>query len=543
MKVKYIVIFLLVLVFAQGFASTIQKSRTVDETKTHLRDGYRYLTTGEWRGGIDNPPLTATLSAIPLLFVKDKSTFNETFRRLNADDYILERAPSFPRHLLIASRLIPLAFMVILGYLVFLWARDLYGTKAGIFALFLYSLSPNILAFGGIVTADMAGTLFAFAALYAFWKYINKPSWKSLFIAGIALGLAQASKLLSVFIIPALIFYALLVYFFKDFDANLFFGIKNRKSKKLADIMLSLAVVFLLMLSVINGFYLFKGTFKPLKNYDLDILRSSTFKTLHENNIVNWVPLPLPEKYVLGHDLAQFSAKDEKRAYFFFGKLGESFKSYYLLHILIKTPIALFVLLTLGFIYLRRVNLAEAYIIFYIIFILVMLSFFSKLLIGYRHILPIYPLLFLLSSRTLKNGVPKNIIVTSIIIISALWYLISSLFIFPHYLAYFNEFIGGPKNGYKYTIDSNLDWEQDLDLVKKYIQGREGEFLIDPGCKTVTGKILIPASSLQFQKWVCYQWLKQSFEPVDYIGYSWLVYDVKGTWQQTDQGYLFIKES
>src|SRR3989344_3532128 len=108
MKVKYIVIFLLVLMFVQGFASTIQKSRTVDETKTHLRDGYRYLTTGEWRGGIDNPPLTATLSAIPLLFVKDKSTFNETFRRLNADDYILETAPSFPRHLLIASRLIPL---------------------------------------------------------------------------------------------------------------------------------------------------------------------------------------------------------------------------------------------------------------------------------------------------------------------------------------------------------------------------------------------------------------------------------------------------
>jgi len=541
MKVKYIVIFLLVLMFVQGFASTIQKSRTVDETKTHLRDGYRYLTTGEWKGGIDNPPLTATLSAIPLLFVKDESTFNETFRRLNADDYILETAPSFPRHLLIASRMIPLMFMIILGFLVFLWARDLYGTKAGIFALFLYSFSPNILTFGGIVTADMAGTLFVFAALYAFWKYINKPSWKSLFIAGLALGLAQISKLLSVFVIPAIIFYVLVVYFFKDFNPSIFFKVKNMKTKKALDLFLSLIVMALVMLFVVNAMYLFKGTFSPLKNYDVEKFRSSTFKGIYQNSLINWVPLPLPEKYVMGHDLAQFSAKDEKRAYFFFGKFGESFKSYYILHILIKTPIALFVLLILGFIYFRRANLTEMYIIFYIILILVTLSFFSKLLIGYRHILSIYPLLFILSSRTLKGGIPKNIIVTSIIIISALWYLISSLFIFPHYLAYFNEFIGGPKNGYKYTIDSNLDWEQDLDLVKKYIKGREGEFSIDPGCAPVTGKVLVPAGSLQFQKWVCYQWLKQNFEPVDYIGYSWLVYDVKGTWQQTDQGYVFIR--
>ena len=381
MKVKYIVIFLLVLMFVQGFASTIQKSRTVDETKTHLRDGYRYLTTGEWRGGIDNPPLTATLAAVPLLFVKDEGSFNETFRRLNADDYIFETAPSFPRHLLIASRMIPLMFMIILGFLVFLWARDLYGTKAGIFALFLYSFSPNILTFGGIVTADMAGTLFVFAALYAFWKYINKPSWKSLFIAGLALGLAQISKLLSVFVIPAIIFYVLVVYFFKDFNPSIFFKVKNMKTKKALDLFLSLIVMALVMLFVVNAMYLFKGTFSPLKNYDAEKFRSSTFKGLYQNSLINWVPLPLPEKYVGGHDLAQFSAKDEKRAYFFFGKFGESFKSYYILHILIKTPIALFVLLILGFIYFRRANLTEMYIIFYIILILVTLSFFSKLLV------------------------------------------------------------------------------------------------------------------------------------------------------------------
>ena len=39
----------------------------------------------------------------------------------------------------------------------------------------------------------------------------------------------------------------------------------------------------------------------------------------------------------------------------------------------------------------------------------------------------------------------------------AIWYIGTSLYIHPHYLAYFNELAGGPDNGYKYLVDSNLD--------------------------------------------------------------------------------------
>ena len=54
-------------------------------------------------------------------------------------------------------------------------------------------------------------------------------------------------------------------------------------------------------------------------------------------------------------------------------------------------------------------------------------------------------------------------------LILSLWYLASSALIHPHYLAYFNELIGGPKNGYKYLTDSNLDWGQDLPSLAKLI--------------------------------------------------------------------------
>jgi hypothetical protein len=47
---------------------------------------------------------------------------------------------------------------------------------------------------------------------------------------------------------------------------------------------------------------------------------------------------------------------------------------------------------------------------------------------------------------------------------------VSSLSVAPHQLAYFNELVGGPGNGYHYLSDSNIDWGQDLKGLKTYMQ-------------------------------------------------------------------------
>jgi len=53
------------------------------------------------------------------------------------------------------------------------------------------------------------------------------------------------------------------------------------------------------------------------------------------------------------------------------------------------------------------------------------------------------------------------------------WYVIGTVAIGPHYLAYFNEFVGGPNNGYRYLVDSNLDWGQDLKNLSKYMTAQD----------------------------------------------------------------------
>jgi len=59
---------------------------------------------------------------------------------------------------------------------------------------------------------------------------------------------------------------------------------------------------------------------------------------------------------------------------------------------------------------------------------------------------------------------------TAFIAIILIWYLIETIVIAPHFIAYFNEFVGGAKNGYKYAVDSNLDWGQDLKRLAKFVE-------------------------------------------------------------------------
>ena len=45
----------------------------------------------------------------------------------------------------------------------------------------------------------------------------------------------------------------------------------------------------------------------------------------------------------------------------------------------------------------------------------------------------------------------------------------STLSVYPHQLAYFNELAGGPENGHRHLLHSNLDWGQGLLLFKEWV--------------------------------------------------------------------------
>jgi hypothetical protein len=79
----------------------------------------------------------------------------------------------------------------------------------------------------------------------------------------------------------------------------------------------------------------------------------------------------------------------------------------------------------------------------------------------------VLPFLFVLVGR-LVSHVRRRWVYVALIVLCA-WYAVGSFRIHPHYLAYFNEIVGGPDNGYKYLVDSNLDWGQDLGNLGDYM--------------------------------------------------------------------------
>lgn len=180
----------------------------------------------------------------------------------------------------------------------------------------------------------------------------------------------------------------------------------------------------------------------------------------------------LPESYLFG--VAYTDKTTQQREAYFLGEFSNSgWRSYFPVAFLIKTPIATMLLIFLGAVtcitcYGMRVRspLAMGLVVFFVAYVLTMLT--SRINIGHRHLAPIYPLLFILAgaSAGLVTHRAGKVIIGSLL----MWLMAANAWIYPHYLSYFNEFIGGPSQGYKYLADSNVDWGQDLLRLSDYMQ-------------------------------------------------------------------------
>ena len=97
-------------------------------------------------------------------------------------------------------------------------------------------------------------------------------------------------------------------------------------------------------------------------------------------------------------------------------------------------------------------------------------SVVSSIDIGYRNILPVLPFIFVYVSKV-ASRVLTPLLKAALLALCA-WLVLGTVLVSPHYLAYFNEVIGGPANGHQYLVDSNLDWGQELKNLKRYMDER-----------------------------------------------------------------------
>jgi hypothetical protein len=99
----------------------------------------------------------------------------------------------------------------------------------------------------------------------------------------------------------------------------------------------------------------------------------------------------------------------------------------------------------------------------------------SSLNLGLRHVLPVYPLLYIGSGAILAEGTVRwRTPLTLICALLGVMLLCETLLAWPNYIAYFNFAVGGTRGGLRLLGDSNLDWGQDLPALAKWEKEHPG---------------------------------------------------------------------
>ena len=437
---------LFIVFFVQGVFFISANSPTYDEA-AHLAAGYSYFARRDFRLNPEHPPLIKQLLALPL-FVGYRIAFNPDPQHWsNGDDYLIGQDLLYKSilpadRILLLSRLPNLLIGGILVALTGWWAYRLWGNWAATLAMTLACLEPNFVTHSSLVTTDIGVTLFVFLTVYLFWEYLNFPKWWRLAVTGISTGMALLSKF-SALLLPPMIALIVAASFLVGSEPYLLplKKTQNRPTYKLL-LMQSVAVLFLIAffaLLTIPSAYFFQG-FSP---------------------------------WLRGLEKFLTHAQDGHPAFFLGEYSSRGWWNYFLVAFLIKTPIGSLLLIAASLVFYRAGNplrRREVILLLLPVMVVFLATTQAKVNIGLRHILPVYPFLFVIASRLATIHFRGRWLMPILVGIPLVSTAISSLRIAPHQLAYFNEFVGGPDQGYRYLSDSNIDWGQDLRGVKAYME-------------------------------------------------------------------------
>jgi hypothetical protein len=455
-----------VLVYALlAVASLRVKSATYDEP-LHLTAGYTYLAWGDYRVNPQHPPLAKTLAAAGLLgmdvtFRTDDPAWREGYQNKLARQFLYHWNDA--DRLLFRARLPIVALGCILLVAVFLWARRLGGLAAAAIALALAALNPDLLAHGRLVTMDLAVALFIFLTVVAFERLGEGVTPGRVVLAGLALGAALATKASAVALFPILAGLAVVL---------------ARHGARVRALALALLAMAVLAWTVIWASYGFGATVSrdpAAPAFDWTILPSGAaggvVRALRASHL-----LPEPYLYGLAFRVAANAAGSEGTAgAFLHGELSEKgWWSYFPITFAIKTPLPLVLLAGAALLSAFRSRAPRSeWLLWLPVAVYAALTIAQRLNIGHRYLLPVYPFLFVAAGRAAARLLGSRHGRLALGVLLA-WYAAGTLRVHPHYLAYFNEAVGGPRHGYRWLVDSNLDWGQDLPGLAAYLR-RHGE--------------------------------------------------------------------
>jgi 4-amino-4-deoxy-L-arabinose transferase-like glycosyltransferase len=420
------------------------------------------------------------------------------------------------------GRYITLLVSVLTIVLVFFWSSELYGQRAGLFSAFLMSICPNHIANAGLVTTDAYSVLFLLATMYFLWKYCTTRSSRHFIFLSITIALSQLAKQ-SLFHLYILAPFCLAVYF-TVYPSRIKYRLFFRR----------ILIFLLINWLVINAAWYFYQTFRRTDDYHFI---SDLFQTV-ATILPSWMPIPLPKPFVDGLDMAKYY--DDLGGGFdpisSFGKVtilghaqtGGGFWYYYFVSIFYKTPIAYFIFLLWSIVIFARTRsfkdfAAKEFFLFApVIYFLMVFSFFYQTQTGLRHIIFIYPFIFIAAGVILPGikSVYKKILLT----LTNLLLLVSVFHYWRNYYPYTNEFIAQKRVAFQYVGAANLEFKQGGFFLQHYLI-EHPQARIVPSKPQVGSFVMSVADYLDIWNRHQYDWI-QRFNPIDHVAYTYLVFEI-----------------
>lgn len=463
--------FWLILVLVITAAGTLEFTSASGETQTwdegiHISSGYAYLTRGDFRWNQEHPPLAKLLCALPLLpyhlqLPVQTAGWRKLDEMLMGIDFLYHNRIGTDR-ILFAARgmtiLLSLFFLIALAGL----TRRRFGSAAALMAAALCAFDPNLIAHARYVTTDYPVTVFYFLTAFLWMEYLLGGRFRDLALASLAFALALATKFSALLLIPPMV----ILYAIRVVQAS---AMPWKRTMRDVAMLAATPLIVIAILYWPETIHSFSSSVPQLA---LVVNRGNPIGAVLFR-LGRWFHLPahafftglgkVAQHNQAGHPSYLLGMRSDKGWWYYFPVVF-AVKS----TVAALTATALLLAAGIGAI-LRRPRISFAWcgllippLTYFVI------SMTSTINIGMRHILPIYPFLYVAIAALLSKAIGRPWALYAMLVLTALQ-IGECASIAPDYLAFFNFPSGGPGNGPHYLVDSNIDWGQDLKKLKNWL--------------------------------------------------------------------------
>jgi 4-amino-4-deoxy-L-arabinose transferase-like glycosyltransferase len=464
---------LLALASAQMLAVVARKSITVDEI-VMIPAAYYHLAAGDFQFIHEHPPLAKIVAAVPLLFVQpdeprpDQITAppGTTQAKWDYTAYFWEDNPALFDSISFWSRVPMIALTAALGVLIFLTAREMFGPRAAVLAVALFSLEPTVLAHGRVVQTDIPAALGYLLFFVALRRYSAERTARRALWLGAAAAVAILSKFSMLLVGPVLAAY----FAYLPWRAR-------RQKQVRSTVFKHTALVALAALVVVNAAYFFRH--RALTDADAEWIQKSFPSGAGAlTALTSALAHIIPADFILGI-LFQIWHNGQGHNAGFLGMYGDKGWWYYF-------PVAFALKTTIPFLLLSLASLAwgawecwrrrDARLLWlltpfavYTLFVL-----FSNIDIGVRYYLPAYTFLFILAGALLERllGSRRARRAGALAAVALLcWVAVEAVRAYPDHMSYMNQLASRAPHWW-YLSDSNVEWGDDVRALAEYLRAR-----------------------------------------------------------------------